>query len=476
MNPRIPLSLKHSSLAARTLPILVCAALAPRVASAEDTKMLILPTVVASANPCEDGVHAPRPLEPSQLKLARHIDSLLSDSVQDLDLSLEIARPTRPIDEERKAPPPEESLLAMADTRWVVLPRLVINGSRLQLRITAVAPGSRILAMRVQDIDATNVDVRAVVMLGDLVSSQGRHALANPAQEPARAGTEPPESPARSDGRGVLAVSSALLGGFTGYWLQRASGSDDARVTYPLTALGAGIGLGASMLAADEWDITLDDAWLLNAGMVWPTASGFLLARGYDVPSTDRYVYGLLGAGSGLTLASVSISAHKATSGGAIMVHSGGALGTFLGALTEWTWNGKTTDTPSRGMGFGAGIGVVTAGVMATQLDASSTRVLFIDLAASLGALAGAALASPLLFVEKGDLPVNRNRAWLASVGTGTLLGGGLGWWATRSMTAGKHAARPATAFMPFFNVASSPMQNNASSPSGWVAGVSGTW
>jgi len=455
--------------------IWVCASLTTRFAFADESKMLILPTVVTRANQCDP---APKTavVDPTLLLLARHVDALLSDSVQDLDLSLEVAPPTRPADEDRRAAIPDEALVKLADARWVVAPNLVVDSGRLQLRLAAVAPGSRVLATRIQEVERSNIDVRAVVMLGELVRSQSRslvesspHELHHPIQGQSAAAV-------RSEGRGVLAISSAVLGGFTGYWLQRASGSDDARVTYPLTALGAGIGLGASMLVADEWDITLDDSWIIAAGIGWPSASGLLLAKGYDAqPPSDRYIYALAGAGAGLTLAAASISLHRSTPGGAIMVHSGGAFGTFLGALTEWTWYGKTDYAPNKGMGAGAGLGVLAAGVVATQIDASSTRVLFIDLAASLGALSGAALASPLLFVEKGDLPLNRSRSWLVAVGTGTVLGGGIGWLATRHMTS--HPTKStALSYMPFFNLTSDPSAPSTGATRGWVAGVSGTW
>jgi hypothetical protein len=462
-----------------------CAALVPRGALADENKMLILPTTVRSKQ-CETEQRLSTRPDPAMLLLARRVDTLLSDSVQDLDLSLEIAPPTRP-DDDRKPSISEEALVKMADSRWVVAPTLVVDGSKLELRLVTVAPGSRVLATRAQEIDLANVDVRAVVMLGELVRAQSRTSAAlhssNPNEEPQ--GQTP--TPVRSEGRGVLAISSALFGGFTGYWLQRAGGSDDARVTYPITALGAGIGLGASMLFADEWDITLDDAWILTAGMGWPAASGYFLAKGYDTrPSwcqtgedcaSGRYIYALAGAGIGLSLASASISLHKSTPGGAVMVHSGGAFGTFLGALTEWTRYGNTDFTPSKGMGAGAGIGVLAAGVLATQLDTSSTRVLFIDLAASLGALSGAALASPLLFVEKGTtLPVNRNRAWLVAVGTGTLVGGGIGWLATRHMSAPTQQKRSTVSYMPYFNFTSDPTAPNPNASRGWVAGLTGTW
>jgi len=458
------------------LGTLLCTQLWSAVGAASENDMLILPTVISAENNCESAKKDITPLDPSMVHMARRVDSLLSDSVQDLDLNLEIAPATRSVDEEGKDAPTEASLVSLAETRWVVSPRLIIKGARAELRLVGVAPGSRVVAARTQQVDSRNVDVRAVVMLGDIVQAYRRAA---PSTSPTLTATPAAQSgqPARSEGRGVLAVSSALLGGFTGYWLQRASGSNDPRVSYPLAALGAGIGLGASMLAADEWDITVDDAWILTAGLAWPTASGFLMARGRDVPATDRYVYGLLGAGSGLTLSSLSISLHHSTPGSAVMVHSGGAFGTFLGALSEWTWRGSTESTPYTGMGLGAGIGVLAAGVAATQVDTTSTRVLFIDLAASLGALSGAAVASAVVGVDTGTIPLNQNRTWLVTVGSGTVLGGGIGWYLTRNMTPRRTESRPTVSYYPYFSLSQSAANNqNPSKNDGWVAGLGGTW
>ncbi len=446
----------------------------PSQVLASESDMLILPAVVTAECECDSSKKDLTSTSPSLERMAKHVDALLSDSVQDLDLSLEIAPTAHSLEDEGKSPASEATLIALAATRWVVSPRLIVRGSNVELRLLAVAPGSRVIAARTQEIELSNVDVRAVVMLGELVQSYRKGAL-EPSRQVAPTVPGQPTPSARSEGRGVLAVTTALLGGFTAYWLQRASGSNDPRVTYPLAVLGAGMGLGASMLAADEWDISLDDAWTLTAGIVWPTASGFLIARGQDVePATDRYVYGLLGAGTGLTLASVSISMHKATPGSAVMLHSGGAFGTFLGALSEWTWRGSTERTPNTGMGVGAGVGVLAAGIAATQIDTSSTRVLFIDLAASLGALSGAAVASSLLVADTGTLPRNQDRSWVVAVGSGTLLGGGVGWLLTRNMSSHSTEPRQSLNYFPYVGLSSATVGQSPSR--GWVAGISGTW
>jgi len=245
-----------------------------------------------------------------------------------------------------------------------------------------------------------------------------------------------------SAGRAVLALNAAVLGGYVGFSLQKASGADDERLIYPLAALGAGIGLGASLLVAEEWDIGVGDAWYLSAGIWWPAAGGLLLAQSYDVEEEDRYIYGIIGASAGLSLATAALAVNgRMSEGGATIAHSGGAFGLALGGLGELLVRGETDTTPTRGLGYGAIAGVITGGALATQLDLPTSRVLLVDLGASLGALGGAAAASPLLLVEEESDPT-RTRLWLSAIGVGTLAGGAVAYLLTGDM-AGTKATLP---------------------------------
>jgi hypothetical protein len=243
----------------------------------------------------------------------------------------------------------------------------------------------------------------------------------------------------RSSGRAVLALNAAVFGGYVGYSIQAASGSSDDRLVYPLVALGTGVGLGAAMLVADEWDVPVGGAWFLSAGLWWPTASGLLLAARYDVPKEDRYVYGVVAGTAGVALGVAAMSLTHITDGDAAVAHSGGVLGMGLGGLTQLFIDGRTKKTPIGGMGYGAAIGTLGAGVLATQVDAKASRVLLVDLGATLGALTGAAVGSPLLVNQQEN--TSRTRAWLGGIFAGTVLGAGIGWWTTR-----KGDGRPAPA------------------------------
>jgi hypothetical protein len=276
------------------------------------------------------------------------------------------------------------------------------------------------------------LEVKAIVMLQELISAgnTGGGDLAPTASVP-RTQTSSDTAPL-SSGRAVLALTAAVYGGYVGFTVHNASRSSDARLLYPLTALGAGLGLGGSMLVADEWNITQGSAWYLSAALVWPAVAGITLGEAYDGRAEYRYLYGVLGATGGLTLATTVISLAPTTPGQAALTHSGGAFGTLLGGLTEALINPELNEAPLRGMGYGAALGVLTLGALAPTLETSASRIVFIDLSASLGALTGAALATPLLLVGN-DPTQGRSRFWFASVMAGTLVGGALGTYITRN-------------------------------------------
>jgi hypothetical protein len=137
--------------------------------------------------------------------------------------------------------------------------------------------------------------------------------------------------------------------------------------------------------------------------------------------------------------------------GDAALAHSGGVLGMGLGGLTQLFVQGKTSKTPIGGMGYGAALGTLGAGVLATQVDAKASRVLLVDLGVTLGALTGAAAGSPLLLVDQQQESKSRTRAWLASIFAGSAVGAGIGWWTTRKAAAhSPSAALPALSALPY--------------------------
>lgn len=381
-------------------------------ARAGERDALLLPTEVRA---CADCPPEAVPTDPELPMLARRLDSILAEAALDLGLSPDVADDDFP-------EPTEAALVEAAQSRWVFAPRLAFDEGALYVRLTTVAPGASVLLVRAERTAIDELEMAAAVMMRDIVRA-GRHEGPTPAE-----GTAPKSVPRHrveevpSEGRAVLAFSGAALGGYIGFALQRAGGSSDARLTFPLIALGTGVGLGASMLVAEEWDIGVGDAWYLAAGTWWPTASALLLTESYDQPSDSRYVYSLGATAGGVALSTIALSVGHMSSGGAVLAHSGGAYGTLVGGLSQMLYEGRTGFTPTRGMGLGAGIGVLSAGIAARLVPIqSASRVLLVDLGAGLGGLVGAAASSPIVFSDTGDR--TRNRLFLSSIGAGMVTG-----------------------------------------------------
>lgn len=394
---------------------------------AGETDAVLLPVDVVRLDAAGDAVPS---TEPAEGTLEAELATTVREGLEDLGLRVKSG--------ELAAPAENTALAELAPLDWVIAPRIT-RGAAGELRITIVArpPGSRVLKLREERVEERELGVKTVLMLRDLTGRDDAAATPKasapsgaPAAAPAATISSPPPS---SAGRPILALNATIYGGLIGLALQQTSESRDSRLVYPMAALGAGLGLGASLLVADEWDITNGDAWFLAAGLWWPGASGFLLAKSYDVKLEDRYLYGVLGATSGVAAATFALTQHPMTEGGATLTHSGGAFGMLFGAVGEVMVRGESPKTPVRGMGIGASAGVVVAGALATQVDLPSSRVLLLDLGLSVGALGGAALASPLLLVDETD--PTRTRLWLAAVSAGAIGGGIVTYLATDSWT-----------------------------------------
>jgi hypothetical protein len=392
-------------------------------ALAGENDLVALRTQTRGESPARDEVG-----DLEAIQLARHVDMLIREAAQDLELTIDLSRRA---EHERERELSDEALLGLSSDSWLLASRLSRRRGGLSLELRLIPPHSRVLYQRIERVEPEELEMRVAVMMRDLVEAGRGRGAGRPARESVPVPSGEVADRARSPGRAVLAFNSALLGAYVGYSLQQASGSRDERLTYPLAALGAGIGLGGSILVAEEWDIGLGDAWFLSAGMWWPSAAGWLISDSLDVADEDRYAYGVVSAVSGLSLAGAVVGFGHVTQGGAALAHSGGAFGTLLGGLLELTVDGSTDRTPRRGMGIGAGAGVVLAGALTLHLRPTASRVLLVDLGASLGALTGAAAASPLLLVDEESGHPTRTRLWLASIMTGTVAGAAIGMWTT---------------------------------------------
>jgi hypothetical protein len=390
----------------------------------------IHPTLTPTGElPSRFRLHAPASHEGLLAKKARELDMLLRDTAQDLGLAVDLSTSGAAIPQGMTERAQIER--AASTGRWQVSPRLELLDSDILVRLVVVPPNFTHALVRAERMPHGEFQVRVVVMLRDLVrAGQGQPVLGDVRAVPGAPELDGPlPRRRRSEGRAILAFNAALFGGYVGYSLQKASGSDDDRLTYPLLALGTGVGVGGSLIMAEEWDVGVGDAWYVSAGVVWPTLGGRLVARGREVdPKEDRFAWGLAAGFVGLTLASVSLTFGGMADSGAAVAHSGGLLGIGFGAGAEAAIRGTTSETPFEGMGYGAIAGVLLGGIVGRYAEIPVARVMMVDVGSALGALSFAAVASPLLIADPNEA---RERAWAIATMSGAVTGGLLAYWVT---------------------------------------------
>jgi hypothetical protein len=376
--------------------------------------VVLLPTVVA------DGLgRSGRPADTDLGRLAQTLDALLAETAQDLGLSV-IPPPLGParlgdgdlVDRARAA----HALVALPSLR-------ALESGAIELRLALAGPGDRTVDVRREPVTRADLPVRTVILLRDLVRRHGRPAAGAPP-----AFTSPVAAASGSllhPGRLSLIANGTLFGGLFGYSIQRGSGGSDPRLLYPLLAVGAGVGFGASLVASGEWEVRPGDAWFWAAGAWWPSAAGHLIFQGRFAghrPDEDRWIFGLLGGTAGVTMASLGLVLRSMDGGNALVAHSGGGLGMGFGALVELAATGDTRHVPYSGLGYGAGLGWLVAAAVATQVETTIPRVLAFDGGVLLGGLLGAGAASPLLAFAPTE---GKRRAW-AGISAGAAAAGGV--------------------------------------------------
>ncbi len=395
----------------------------------------IWPTLTPAGDAPGVPTHRPTDAEAALQLRAQELDTTLRDAAQDLGFEI-------PLGEAAIAPAAtrDTDILTRASRgKWIVSPRIEASGDAFLIRLVVAEPNARELRVRVETVKGAEVSVRGLVMLRDALAPSPAAQSAKNDQDRQRAGqlADLNSTPApRSQGRAILAVNGAVLGGFLAFSIQRASvtndaNADDPRVLLPLLTLGTGVGLGGSLLAAEEWDVTTGDAWFLSAGTWWGAASGFFIASGTDVqPLNSRYLWGAAGGVGGLGLSIFALTRKSMDDGGALLTHSGGAFGLYIGSIVELMARGSFDRPPPLGQGIGAAVGVIGSGILATQVSISPSRVLLLDVGVGLGGLVGGAAASPLVF---GSPTPNQTRVFLIAALSGSLIGGVTAAWLTRN-------------------------------------------
>jgi hypothetical protein len=388
--------------------------------------VLLLPTLTpvgddAAGKP----VHAPTPEEGELRARADELDATLREAVEDSGFPLaipdadELARGVR-----------DAALVARANQgergRWVLSPRLEREGGRWLLRFVAVAPGERELRVRLEEATALDLPARALVALRQLLLR--RASAPAPREQPStNEGASNVLAAPRTAGRMVLALHGAAFGAFAGYAVERTSGGEDARLLFPLLAVGGSIGAGAAILASDEWNLSSDSAWGVGLAMTAGTVAGYAAGIEYSPSNTatSRYSYAVGGGVAGLALGVVSV-ANALGPNVAPLMGSGAFLGALGGTLTSRLVTGDLDAPLSQGLGEGLGAGLLGATALAVAADLDPNRLVNLDLGAGLGALVGAAVGTPFVVGPKSE---HGDRAFVGATLAGAIAGGAVGWW-----------------------------------------------
>lgn len=398
---------------------------ATTVAPTPETTPASSPTTNAVASAAEYPASPQSDQQPRGTVDTALVDSSLKGAAEDLALSIHQLAPALLFEgrdylawEKRlKRPPPGKitlgALLIPLDAEW-------------QLRLVALDDKGFHYNTNTK-VDATTLEVTVVRSLSQL-AKQFSPARSQPSRK-APGSIVALEDP--SEGKATLAAAGALFGGYMGFAIENVGGSADAALVYPLVALGSGVGMATALIAAEEWPVSRPRAWYISGGGFWLTAAAVLIADDQDLAhATDRYPYGLIGTALGIGIASAVSSYKEVTEPQALLSNEGGAFGTLAGGLIQRLAAPNNAAMPSLGMGIGSAAGWLAAGLIGpfTLSELSSSRVLFAGLGGSVGALTGAAVASPAVVNADRREPKKEGVLFASALG-GLVLGSVVGYW-----------------------------------------------
>jgi hypothetical protein len=234
-----------------------------------------------------------------------------------------------------------------------------------------------------------------------------------------------------NEGRGRLVLWSSLYGIWLGIAIDVLFEIDGQRAVIVPPLLGLGAGLGVSLAATSNFQLTVGEAWTIITGLDYGTINGALWAGGLDFNS-KAVVGTAVATGIAATSVGVLVADAKSPSAGDIeLVRSGLLWGTIGGFLTTiviaphaGTHNALKAVAASMDAGFVIAVG------LANSYDLSRNRVLIIDA----GALAGGLMGAGVAWLIGGT---SNNARGLAGAALGGLIAGiSVAAYATRNVDA----------------------------------------
>ncbi len=229
---------------------------------------------------------------------------------------------------------------------------------------------------------------------------------------PKRTSTPEGEFLLYSNGRSELVISQTALGAFLGTILgdavdrkTRGCASDDeycndnngSRAAAGLL-LGAGAGLGASLLLSRDGYFDTGRAMVINLAGEWGITNGFLLSAVTEMDAASNFELMAFSTGLGSILGSAILTRNKSYPSGDLGLVKSGALwgsliplGIYLSMAEDF--DGKTAAWTVLG---GGNLGLLSMAFIAPQLEWSRKRSIWLDIGGWIGGTSGFALGALL--------------------------------------------------------------------------------
>ncbi|HXU01274.1 MAG TPA: hypothetical protein VN903_09795 [Polyangia bacterium] len=243
-----------------------------------------------------------------------------------------------------------------------------------------------------------------------------------------------------NEGRGRLVLWSSLYGIWLGIATDIMFEIDGERAVIVPPLIGLGAGLGLSLAATSNTQLSVGEAWTIITGLDYGTINGALWAGGLDF--SDKGVVGTAVATSvAATSIGVLVADTKSPSAGDIeLVRSSLLWGTITGLLTTFIISPHATSTSAfKAVAASMDAGLLVGVGLANYVDVSRNRVLIIDA----GAIAGGLFGLGIAWLAAGT--DNNARGLAGATLAGMLTGIGVAAFTTRGLDAhdGDIAAAP---------------------------------
>lgn len=239
-------------------------------------------------------------------------------------------------------------------------------------------------------------------------------------------------------GRGELAWFATIYGILVANSLATAADVEEGKAYLALTLIGGGGGLALALGTTKTGPMSRGRAAAIQAATLWTSVNTAVIAA---IAEADGDTAVALTVGSGLVALATAAAAtgtHAPTEGDVSLVGSGGFWGLSAAALSMTFLQDVSGPTAGWILLGGTDLGLLAGYALANRHDLSRGRVLVIDAAGVLGALAGVAIP---VFADS-ESPEAYGGAALAGIAGGLALGT----WATRGWDREDGAPRVAVA------------------------------